>query len=216
MEQAEQPPRRRRLSSQERRQEFLSRAIEFFADEGFDSSTRGLAKRLGVTQPLLYRYFPSKEGLIQEVYETVYVSRWKPEWDLLLADRSRSLRARLESFYHAYSDAIFQRDWMRIYLFAGLKGFDINRRYMALVRERILIRVAEEARVEAGLPASAVDEREIQLAWVIHGGVFYCGVRDMVYDDRLPEDRSVIISDTVETLLAGLAGIRASLCRPRG
>ena len=64
-------PRRRRLPSDERRREFVTRAVEFFAEEGFESSTRGLAKRLGVTQPLLYRYFPSKEDLIQEVYETV-------------------------------------------------------------------------------------------------------------------------------------------------
>jgi hypothetical protein len=35
--------------------------------------TRDLARRLGVTQPLLYRYFPSKDDLIKEVYRTVYL-----------------------------------------------------------------------------------------------------------------------------------------------
>ena len=68
-------PRRRRRPSGERRQEFIEKAIDFFAEEGFESSTRGLAKRLGVTQPLLYRYFHSKEDLISEVYDAVYVNR---------------------------------------------------------------------------------------------------------------------------------------------
>ena len=47
--------KRKRLSSTARRQDFIDQAIEFFAEEGFESSTRGLAKKLGVTQPLLYR-----------------------------------------------------------------------------------------------------------------------------------------------------------------
>ena len=86
---------RRRMASEERREEFLTKAIEFFAQEGFESSTRELARRLGVTQPLLYRYFPSKQDLISEVYDAVYVKRWKEEWSVLLADRSRPLRDRL-------------------------------------------------------------------------------------------------------------------------
>ena len=84
-------PRKKRLSSGERRQEFISKAIEFFAEEGFESSTRKLARRLGVTQPLLYRYFPSKDDLIKEVYQTVYLNRWQSRWDELLCDRSRPL-----------------------------------------------------------------------------------------------------------------------------
>lgn len=166
-------PRRRRLPSDERRQEFVTRAVEFFAEEGFESSTRGLAKRLGVTQPLLYRYFPSKEDLIQEVYETVYVNRWRPEWADLIADRSRPLSDRLNAFYRAYTEVIFNREWMRIYLFSGLKGVDINRRYMQLVRQRILEPIVREARAEAGLPEAEPRDDEVEFAWVMHGGIFY-------------------------------------------
>ena len=103
------PPKRKRLSSEARRQDFINQAIEFFAEEGFESSTRGLAKRLGVTQPLLYRYFPSKNDLISEVYDAVYVKRWQPEWEPLLRDRSRPLADRLNTFYNVYTDAIFNR-----------------------------------------------------------------------------------------------------------
>jgi hypothetical protein len=35
------PTKRKRLSSEARRQDFINQAIEFFAEEGFESSTRG-------------------------------------------------------------------------------------------------------------------------------------------------------------------------------
>src|SRR6185437_10919962 len=65
--------KQRRLSPDDRRKEFVAKAAEFFSEEGFAGGTRDLARRLGVTQPLLYRYFPSKDDLIKEVYRTVYL-----------------------------------------------------------------------------------------------------------------------------------------------
>ena len=47
--------KQKRLSPEDRRKEFIRKATEFFADEGFNGGTRELARRLGVTQPLLYR-----------------------------------------------------------------------------------------------------------------------------------------------------------------
>src|ERR1700759_2973072 len=80
-----------RLSPDDRRKEFVAKATEFFAEEGFAGGTRALARRLGVTQPLLYRYFPSKDDLIKEVYRTVFLEPLDAGWDRLLADRSRAL-----------------------------------------------------------------------------------------------------------------------------
>ena len=197
-------PKRRRLPSGERRQEFIEKAIDFFAEEGFESSTRGLAKRLGVTQPLLYRYFPSKEDLISEVYDAVYVNRWRPEWAELLTDRDRPLRDRLIAFYNVYTDVIFNREWMRIYLFSGLKGVDINRRYMGLVRQRILTPIVNEARAEMGLPESASNDPEVEFAWTIHGGIFYYGVRILIYESAVATDKTQVLEDAVDALLLGL------------
>lgn len=197
-------PKRKRLSSTERRQDFINKAIEFFAEKGFESSTRGLAKKLGVTQPLLYRYFPSKDDLISEVYDAVYVNRWRPEWEPLLRDRSRSLTDRLNTFYNVYTDAIFNREWMRIYLFSGLRGVDINRRYMLLVRRRILEPILIEARVEFGLPGQAARDCEVEFAWIMHGGIFYYGVRDLIYDSVLSNDKERVIADAIAAFIAGL------------
>jgi AcrR family transcriptional regulator len=144
--------KQRRLSPDDRRKEFVAKATEFFAEEGFGGGTRDLARRLGVTQPLLYRYFPSKDDLIKEVYRTVYLGPLDTGWEKLLADRSRPIRHRLQEFYSAYTDAIFTRKWLRIYLYSGLKGLDINRWYVGVVRDKILTRIIRECRHEAGLP----------------------------------------------------------------
>lgn len=197
-------PGRRRRPSGERRQEFIEKAIDFFAEEGFESSTRGLAKRLGVTQPLLYRYFHSKEDLISEVYDAVYVNRWRPEWADLLTDRDRPLRDRLITFYNVYTDVIFNREWMRIYLFSGLKGVDINRRYMDLVRQRILTTIVNEARADLSLPESASNDPEVEFAWTIHGGIFYYGVRNLIYESAVATHKAQVIEDAVDALLLGL------------
>jgi AcrR family transcriptional regulator len=203
--------RQRRLSPADRRKEFVAKATEFFSDEGFGGGTRDLARRLGVTQPLLYRYFPSKDELIKEVYRTVYLEPFETGWEKLLADRSRPLRDRLQEFYSAYTDAIFTRKWLRIYLYAGLKGLDINRWYVGVVRDKILTRIIRECRHEAGLPAHGKPSAsEIELAWVFHGGIFYYGVRKYIYESPVLEDKDRMISDALDAFLASFERTFAS------
>src|ERR1700759_2164964 len=204
-------PKQKRLSPDDRRKEFVAKATEFFADEGFGGGTRDLARRLGVTQPLLYRYFPSKDDLIREVYRKVYLEPLDTGWEKLLADRSRPLRDRLQEFYRAYTDAIFTRKWLRIYLYSGLKGLDINRWYVGMVKDKILTRIIRECRHEAGLPAQGKPTAsEIELAWVFHSGIFYYGVRKYIYEAQVLEDKEQMISDALGVFLAGLDRVFAN------
>lgn len=197
-------PGRKRLSSDERRREFIRKSVELFAEDGFESSTRELARRLGVTQPLLYRYFPSKQDLVSAVYEEVYLRRWRPEWEGLIRDRSRPLRDRLIEFYGLYTDAIFHPDWIRIYLYSGLKGVEINARYMQLIIERIFTPIFTEIRADAGLAPRDLTEKEIDEMWLIHGGIFYFGVIKLVYQKTTPDTKATAIGFGVDSLIAGL------------
>src|SRR6195952_4254357 len=202
--------KQRRLSPDDRRREFVAKATEFFSEEGFGGGTRALGRRLGVTQPALYRYFPSKDHLIKEVYRTVYLDPLETGWERLLADRSRPLRGRLLEFYRTYTDAIFTRKWLRIYLYSGLKGLDINRWYVGMVKNKILTRIIRECRHEVGLavqnkPSSA----ELELAWVFHGGIFYYGVRKYIYESPVLEDKEQMISDALDVFLAGFERVFA-------
>jgi AcrR family transcriptional regulator len=196
--------KQKRLSPEERRQEFVSKATEFFSEEGFGGGTRDLARRLGVTQPLLYRYFPSKDDLIKEVYRTVYLEPLDTGWEKLLADRLRPIRDRLQEFYDGYTDVIFNRKWLRIYLYSGLKGLDINRWYVGVVRDKILTRIIKECRHEAGLPVqNKPSASELEMAWVFHSGIFYYGVRKYIYESPVLEDKQQMINDALDAYLVG-------------
>jgi AcrR family transcriptional regulator len=200
--------KQKRLSPEDRRAEFIRKATEFFAEEGFDGGTRELARQLGVTQPLLYRYFPSKEDLINEVYRKVYLEPLDTGWEKLLTDRSRPIRDRLLQFYEAYTKVIFTRNWLRIYLFSGLKGLDINRRYVGFVRDKVLTRIIKECRFEAGLPTQAKPTAaELEMAWVFHGGIFYYGVRKFIYELPGLQDQQAVIANAIDVYLAGFERI---------
>jgi AcrR family transcriptional regulator len=200
--------KQRRLAPEDRRKEFVAKATELFSEEGFDGGTRDLARRLGVTQPLLYRYFPSKDDLIREVYRTVYLEPLDAGWEKLLGDRTRPLRDRMLEFYRAYTSVLFSRKWIRIYLYSGLKGLDINRWYVGVVRDKILTRIIKECRHEAGLPAqSKPTAAELELAWVFHSGIFYHGVRKYIYGSPVLEDKERMICDALDVFLAGYSQV---------
>ncbi len=188
----------------------MQEAIRFFAEVGFEGQTRELARRLGITQPLIFRYFPTKDDLIERVYQEVYLSRWNPWWEELLEDRSMPLTRRLSVFYKAYTKAIFTYEWVRIFVYSGLKGVNINKRYLALIRERVLKRIMTELRAEAGLPPPdrvPIGEPEIELAWALHGGLFYIAIRRWIYDFDSPEDIERVIDARVEAFVCGTAPV---------
>jgi AcrR family transcriptional regulator len=135
-----------RLPRAERERHIVQEAIKFFAEVGFGGDTRELAKRLNVTHPLLFRYFPSKDALIERVYQEVYIGRWNPYWELIIADRSLPIRARMVQFYKLYAKTILAYEWVRLFMFSGLKGADMNRRWFALVGERIVTPICREIR----------------------------------------------------------------------
>jgi AcrR family transcriptional regulator len=200
------PPPRRRLSPEERRAHLIEEAISYFSEVGFDGSTRELAKRMGVTQPLLYRYFPTKDDLIRAVYNAVFINRWRPEWQVLLEDRSKPLAERLKTFYRSYSEVAFTREWLRIYLFSGLKGVEINRRYISLLRERVLTTIIRELYADCGRPQKPdfrPGMKELELAWTLHVAVFYYAVRQHIYQIPVLEDRGAMIDQNVTLFMRG-------------
>ena len=157
-----------RLDPATRRQQILDAAIAYFAEAGFGVQTRELTRRIGVSQPLLYRYFPSKQDLIQAVFDSVFLRRWDPSWEKLLHDKSIELRERLRQFYVLYAKATYRPEWIRIYMYAGLADMGFNRNYLTMVRKKILINMCEEFRT-AFVPAKLLKEappitsREVEL-----------------------------------------------------
>ncbi len=180
-----------RLSRSDRRSQILEAAIKFFSEEGFDGSTHNFAKKIGITQPLIYRYFDSKDELIREVYNAVFEGRWKSEWEEMLRNRTKTITTRLHEFYILYTDVVFARDWMRIYLFSGLRELDINRWWSSFVESRILYTICDELRYETGADSvllRAPTPQEMELMWSFQGSLFYYAMRRDVYRSRVHMD----------------------------
>ncbi len=158
--------RRQRLAPAERERQSLNGAVDFFAEHGFAADTRLLAAHLGGGQSLVFRFFGSKDALIERVYEQVFVTRWNPEWEGVLRDRARPLADRLVGFYDAYLRVVDDPRWIRIVMLASLDSRDLTRRHVSRNAERLLRVVAEEVR-EAG---GAADD-DLEGAWMLHATV---------------------------------------------
>lgn len=212
------PSKRQRLSPEERENLIVDTAIEFFAEHGFEATTRELAQRLGITQPLLYRYFPTKQKLIERVYDKIYVRRWHPKWGRLIKDRNRSLTDRLIEFYQEYTDAVYDYVWVRSFLYAGLMGVDINDRYLEIIRTNVLLPICVELRHENGLPSARkvpISDEEIELAWGVHGMFFYRAVRHYAYGLPMVEDLDQVIETDVRLFMKGAPQAQKKIVKQR-
>jgi AcrR family transcriptional regulator len=198
---------RRRLAPAEREHDIVQRAVAVFAKHGFEVSTRDLAGELGITQPLLYRYFESKEALVDRVYEEVFVRRWNPEWEEWLADRSVPLRDRLCRYLKDYARFVLRSEWVRIFIHAGLSRGGINQKYLSHLRDRHFAVIARELRHEYEVPeptSPAQEDEEIELVWAMHSGVFYIGVRKWIYGQATPRNLDRVIDMRVDAFLHGV------------
>ncbi|MFG1302321.1 TetR/AcrR family transcriptional regulator [Xanthobacter sp. V3C-3] len=195
------------MRAADREQAILQEAVRFFAEHGFEGQTRELARRLGITHSAIYRYIPSKEALIERVYEHIYLSRWNPGWEALVQDRARPLEARLTQFYREYVEQVFDYHWVRIFVYSGMKSFDITSRYLEIVRSRVVLPACAELRAELTLPPPGeipVGVREEELFWGLHGRIFYLAIRRYVYGTPCPENLDPIVCDAVRSFRAGV------------
>lgn len=201
---------RKRFPPSERRKLIVDGAIRFFSEHGLDGSTHQLAKYLGVTQPLIYQYFPSKEDLIDAVYEELFQGRWNDRWDVVLSDRTRPIKDRLFEFYGEYFVVMHAPEWIRIYLYSGLRNLELNQRYNPIIEERVIRRICIEIRHDLGLKGldqHPLTDEEFEAVWTLHGGLFYHGVRRYVYRLQTTRDNAVVIRGAVTAFLGGMSAL---------
>lgn len=206
-------PVRRRLPPHEREANIVKQAIGFFAREGFGGNTRELAKNLGVTQPLLYRYFRTKDALIERVYEEVFASVWNSNWTDWLEDRSVAIEDRLQQFYRSYARSITTYEWTRLFMFAALRGLDFNRRFLSDLRTRVFSRVVRELRLMVEGPTLeelAMTEAEAEAVWSLHAAIYYLGVRKHIHNLPTPVDFELDIDLKVRVFLGGVFKVIAT------
>ncbi len=200
-------PVRRRMSTADRRRQIIDGAIQFFAKHGLDGQLRNLTKELGITHALLYHYFPTKDALIKQVYEEVFESRWKPEWETLLDNNKLSPEEKLNAFYIDYSGTVLTHDLVRILIFSGLSDHTISDRFFEMLRSRLIPRLIRETRKYCQRSTRAKpSHRELEHLMGLHGGIFYIAIRrwiygQAIYDASSPNTEQEVIRDRVDSYL---------------
>ncbi len=214
-----------RLSSEDRAQSIVREAIRFFAEAGFAGSTRDLAKRLGITQALLYKHFPSKQDLVDRVFRDVFLNRLDPAWQQLLRDRSQPLAQRLITFYTDFRKVQFSAEWIRLYFFSALAGIGYNERWISMFEDSVFPVICTEIRALEGIESTdtlPIQSAEMEFIWGMHAAIFYHGVRRHLYRVRVYQELDETVEVLVQAFLAGVgpfytarAMARDATLRPR-
>lgn len=196
-----------RLPREERRAQLLAQAYKFFSEYGLTAQTRALADSCGVSQRLLYSFFPSKAALIEEVYRSEIAGSFKAIWFSDLKDRSVTVEQRLLRFYYEYYDAVTTRRWLRMFLYASLAEVAIAPAYIAAIVTNMLEIVVAEAAFEQGLkvPADAAQVQEV--GWILHGAVSHLAIRRHVYGNVNPLSSHDVIAMHIRSFLGGLGAV---------
>jgi len=206
---------RHRMAPQDRERLILDNAIRFFAERGLGGETRELARRLGVTQSLIYRYFPSKDVLIDRVYQKWFSDYWNPQWVNWIDDRSRSLEERLLDFYRDYARVLHTYEWVRLFAFSGLEGLPHHVRFVKRNREELFPHIARELRYDHRMPSLEdipLTEFEYEQIWSMHATHFYIGQRRWLFGLPTASDIHPILAARVRSFVtASAAQIAAHL-----
>jgi TetR/AcrR family transcriptional regulator len=123
------PPRRTRLSSNDRRQQLLANAIELFSKRGFSGTrTKDIAAACGVSEGILFRHFATKEDLYRAILESHADEAGSHEWMLEMQhfaaqrDDARMIHSLVSHILGSFRDA---SAFHRLMLYAWLEGHSL-------------------------------------------------------------------------------------------
>lgn len=182
-----------RLPRAKRKAQILETAAEFFANYGLTAQTRRLAEECGISQRLLYQFFPTKQDLLAEVYRQEILGAFKAVWFAELQNRSRPVEDRLTLFYNDYLEHTLTRKWLRLFMYGSLSESTMANDYIASIithlLEVIMAEVAHDHEVDLPDDKAAIHE----MAWTLHGAISHYAIRRHLYkaSNVLPEKKVV-------------------------
>ena len=207
---------RTRMTSRDRRRQILDKAADFFSQYGLTAQTRGLAAACGISQRLLYRYFPTKEVLLDEVYRSAIAGPFKAVWFSELADRNKSLEDRLIHFYKDYFTTIFTSRWLRLFMYASLADVGMAPNYTSSMILQLLEMIVVEAAREQDVAIPIDKDVQHEIGWTLHGALSHYAIRRHIYGftQHVPEDTVVAVH--VAHFLGGFRSAVAACSRRLG
>jgi AcrR family transcriptional regulator len=159
------PAATRRMSGPDRRRQILDVALEAFAARGYaGTSMREIAAAAGVTKPVLYLHFASKERIYFALLEEISGALTRRGADAMGADapaRER-VRAAIAAFF-AFAEE--RPAAVRVLLASGLGDAELERE-SARIQRQVTARLRDLLAADPGLWAG-VPDRELRLEMVV-------------------------------------------------
>ncbi len=119
---------KKRMSAQGRREQILEGAWNLFAQKGFrGTTTREIAKRLGISEALMFKYFPTKAAL----YRAIIQKRMNGSEEMLFPKEAMDSLDDRQVFKSILSYLIRKNTadptFMRLLLYSALEGHDLSK-----------------------------------------------------------------------------------------
>jgi AcrR family transcriptional regulator len=197
----------------DRRDHILREATSYFAEFGLSAGTIELARRIGITQPLLYKYFATKDLLLIAVYERLFPQSWGPPLEALLEDESIPVQDRLTTFYRHFARDVLTFEHVRLFLFSGLTNSALNARYYSILTKRVFTRIAKALREEFGGTAGTgpITKAELEIVQSLHATIYHIAFRRWLHGLSVESDLDDLIAQKVRIFLNGAGAELASI-----
>ena len=117
-----------RMTAEDRRGQILRGAMELFAEKGFrGATTREIAGHLGISEALMFKYFPSKKAL----YRAIIQKRTDGTEEMFFPQEAIHAKDDRQVFRAIASNLIARNTedptFMRLILYSALEGHDLSR-----------------------------------------------------------------------------------------
>ena len=175
-----------RMSHEDRGTQLLDVAEELFTTVGYDKvSIEDVAKAAGVTRPVVYQHFGSKEGLF-----LACAQRAREEFELSIAGAHRTADGDLERFVELGGDLLFDllydepSKWALLFSGAVGESGDLAVRLSALRFSTV-----EKIGILAGAYAPNLDPEELQAFANAISGISEAFCRWSLHNPEIPRER---------------------------
>ena len=195
-----------RMKSGDRRAAIVDAAIHLFAEKGFrGATTRELASALGVTEPVLYQHFETKDDLYGAIIEAKSQQGQQQGAELQSLEEAGDDRA----FFSFLGNLLLERyeedpDFMRLLLFSALERHELADLFFERQVQGFFNVVA--GYIQRRIGAGAFRPINPQTAARgFTGMVSYHGLMRLLFGERIDRRvRAEVVDEMVESFLHGI------------
>jgi AcrR family transcriptional regulator len=145
---------KKRMSAEGRREQILAGAWSLFAQKGFrGTTTREIAKRLGISEALMFKYFPTKAAL----YRAIIQKRMNGSEEMLFPKEAIESQDDRQVFRSILSYLLRKNTadptFMRLLLYSALESHDLSKMFFenqAMDHSKLLARYIQRRIKENG------------------------------------------------------------------